>query len=287
MAYRAEDKLKTQISRSIKAHSTTLFASALLFLLLVLTLQVSAGTVPNDYFYLISGISAQCVPDDPGNVHIEVEWVLVDVYVPTGVVMVGVFSNDTSNTVVSSILSAQGAPGAGARSTLIENAASNSGPLPVSWNLLISLTLEGTLLGYSEVTATCLGDPSSPHIAIRNTFGPEATEEPGATEPVEPETTETIRPLPVGTPAFSGPPLPINRNLVLMTSDSDVYSEPNGLPTGASVHRCQTAFVVETSEDDEWYRLYVMGGWIPAINTRDVAEDYGQSGSEVIDPSCQ
>lgn len=96
--------------------------------------------------------------------------------------------------------------------------------------------------------------------------------------------------LPLVVPAppasFSGPALPANSNLVLITGDIGVQDAPDGQPTGRVMKTCQTAFVVETSSDGKWYRLFVMGGWIPVAATQDVAEAYGQAGFPVI-PGCE
>lgn len=87
-------------------------------------------------------------------------------------------------------------------------------------------------------------------------------------------------------PTFSGPALPAGSNLVLITGDIGVQQAPDGEPTGEVLRKCQTAFVYETSEDGRWYRVFIMGGWIPVNATRDVAENYGQKGGEGIDPFC-
>ncbi|HRE48131.1 MAG TPA: hypothetical protein PLD47_10430 [Aggregatilineales bacterium] len=85
---------------------------------------------------------------------------------------------------------------------------------------------------------------------------------------------------------FSGPGLPANRNLVLITSDTAVFSEPGGKSTGEVLKTCQTAFVLDTSDDGKYGRIYVMGGWIPLANTADVPEEYGQAGFPVA-PGCE
>jgi uncharacterized membrane protein len=87
--------------------------------------------------------------------------------------------------------------------------------------------------------------------------------------------------------AFSGPALPADHNLVAFIRDTPVYSIPDGAPTGNSIRTCQTVFVLETSADGEWGRIFVMGGWIPLSATVDVAEDYGQSGGQARLPGCE
>ncbi|CAG1013382.1 MAG: hypothetical protein IT322_20905 [Anaerolineae bacterium] len=89
-----------------------------------------------------------------------------------------------------------------------------------------------------------------------------------------------------GGATFSGPGLPADRNLVLITSDTAVYSEPGGKPTGETLKVCQTAFVLDTSDDGKYGRIYVMGGWIPLASTTDVPEAYGQPGYPVA-PGCE
>jgi len=87
--------------------------------------------------------------------------------------------------------------------------------------------------------------------------------------------------------AFSGPALPDTRNLVAVVRDTPVYNSPNGIPTADSVKACQTAFVLETSADGKWGRIYVMGGWIPLSATVDVAENYGQVGGQARLAGCE
>lgn len=86
---------------------------------------------------------------------------------------------------------------------------------------------------------------------------------------------------------FSGPALPgpDARNLVLFNEDTAVLSAPDGVFTGQILGACQTAYVTRTSDDGQWGQLFVMGGWVPMANTRDVPEDYGQPGSPVA-PDC-
>jgi hypothetical protein len=89
-------------------------------------------------------------------------------------------------------------------------------------------------------------------------------------------------------PVFSGPPLPgpDARNLVLLLSDTAVFSAPGGSPTGRVMTACQTGFVLELSDDGAYARIYSMGGWIPVSTYTDVAEDYGQPGGAPIYPLC-
>lgn len=86
---------------------------------------------------------------------------------------------------------------------------------------------------------------------------------------------------------FAGPglPGPGARNLVLFNEDTAVLSAPDGIFTGRIIRACQTAFVITTSEDAVYGQLFVLGGWVPMENTRDVPEDYGQPGSPIA-PDC-
>ncbi|MBX3080736.1 MAG: hypothetical protein KF716_03820 [Anaerolineae bacterium] len=88
---------------------------------------------------------------------------------------------------------------------------------------------------------------------------------------------------------FSGPPLPgpDARNLVLINKTVGVLSSPGGAQTGEVLKVCQTAFILETSPDGQYGRIYVMGGWIPLSATVDVAEDYGQPGGQPIRDDCK
>lgn len=88
--------------------------------------------------------------------------------------------------------------------------------------------------------------------------------------------------------AFSGPPLPPpgGRNLVLLIGTTPVLSEPAGTAIGQILKTCQTTFIIETSKDGRYGRLYVMGGWIDLHAVADVAEDYGQPGGQPIAPQC-
>jgi hypothetical protein len=87
--------------------------------------------------------------------------------------------------------------------------------------------------------------------------------------------------------AFSGPALPTTRNLVVFIEDTAIYSAPDRGVTIGSIKACQTAFVLETSTDGKFGRVFVMGGWIPLSATVDVAEDYGQIGGQTRLPGCE
>jgi hypothetical protein len=92
-----------------------------------------------------------------------------------------------------------------------------------------------------------------------------------------------------GVPAssgFAGPALPANHNLVGFVKDTPVYNMPGGLATNDTIRTCQTAFVLETSADGKWGRIFVMGGWIPLAATVDVSEDYGQASAPAHLPGC-
>jgi hypothetical protein len=92
-----------------------------------------------------------------------------------------------------------------------------------------------------------------------------------------------------GVPAangFGGPGLPASHNLVGFVKDTPVYNLPGGLATTDSMRTCQTAFVLETSADGKWGRIFVMGGWIPLSATVDVPEDYGQASHPAHLPGC-
>ncbi len=82
-------------------------------------------------------------------------------------------------------------------------------------------------------------------------------------------------------PGSPGPvlPGPEDRNLVLIIGDIGISDSPNGNPVNADavLRRCQTVFVIGENEDATWYKVFLMGGWIPAAATIDVPEDYGQA----------
>jgi hypothetical protein len=88
------------------------------------------------------------------------------------------------------------------------------------------------------------------------------------------------------TPTFCGPALPGAgaRDLVLMMTDTAVFSAPNGSPTGRVLRACQTAFVLDVQND--FAKIFFMGGWVPTNTYVDVAEDYGQPGGQAIYAPC-
>lgn len=83
------------------------------------------------------------------------------------------------------------------------------------------------------------------------------------------------------------PGLPAERNLVLFTADTPVLNTPDGYEVGETLRTCQTAFVINTSDDGEYGELFVMGGWIPLSATVDVPEDYGQPNGAARLPGCE
>ncbi|MCC7208690.1 MAG: hypothetical protein IT323_15390 [Anaerolineae bacterium] len=107
-----------------------------------------------------------------------------------------------------------------------------------------------------------------------------APTDPAPTDPAP--STPVVRVQPFAGPALPGPDA---RNLVLFNEDTAVLSGPDGTFTGQILRACQTAYVTRTSDDGQWGQLFVMGGWVPMANTRDVPEDYGQPGSPVA-PDC-
>jgi len=75
-------------------------------------------------------------------------------------------------------------------------------------------------------------------------------------------------------------------NLVLITSDTPVLTGPNGQAIANTlIRRCQTAYVIEKTENGQFVRLDRFG-WIAAGATADVPENYGQRNGTPIDPSC-
>lgn len=254
-------------NRSIFVTAAVLLAVSLLFA----AFPVFAGVPSSGYFYIITGANGvECV-DYEGQVYVYVGEVLRTAYVPEdneiAYEYVNLYGGDESGTFG---ISAQGAPGAGAAGVMVGDIESNEGDGPVTLSISALLYVGGVLQGSSWLDITCSAIGADPEINLGDDYT---------------ETTDDT-----SVPAtFRGPALPAPgaRDLVLITGDYGVYSAPNGTPTGAVMHRCQTAFVIETSADGEWYRLYQMGGWVPVITTRDVAEDYGQPGGEPIDPFCR
>jgi hypothetical protein len=157
-----------------------------------------------------------------------------------------------------------------------------------------SLYEGSTLLSTSTIHVGCnyTGTPGVYTVTtypVENVVHAEATD-PTASDTPDPSITPSATP--VGGSAtvelpFSGPglPGPGARNLVLFNEDTAVLSAPDGVFTGRIMRACQTAFVLLTSEDAAWGQLFVMGGWVPMENTRDVPEDYGQPGSPIA-PDC-
>ena len=92
--------------------------------------------------------------------------------------------------------------------------------------------------------------------------------------------------LPTYVPPFSGPGLPAGRNLVLFVGDAAILDGPGGNPTGLAMRTCKTAFVIQTSADGRFGRLFVQGGWVDLSATIDVPDNYGQPGGAPIYPSC-
>jgi hypothetical protein len=88
--------------------------------------------------------------------------------------------------------------------------------------------------------------------------------------------------------AFSGPGLPLERDLVLFLEDTPVLIEPRSTTsTGESILQCQTAFVIDYSDDELYGEVFVMGGWVPMAATVLVADNYGQPGGQPIWLGCE
>jgi hypothetical protein len=64
----------------------------------------------------------------------------------------------------------------------------------------------------------------------------------------------------------------------------NTHFAPNGNPTGRVIRACQTAFV--TATQNNFGRVFVMGGWIPQTAYVIVSPDYGQPGGQPIAPQC-
>jgi hypothetical protein len=69
-----------------------------------------------------------------------------------------------------------------------------------------------------------------------------------------------------------------------MMPDTAVFSAPNGSPTGRVLRACQTAFVLDVQND--FAKIFSMGGWVTTNTYVDVAEDYGQPGGQAIYAPC-
>lgn len=257
------------VARYLRNRSIFVTALLLAVSLLFAVAPAFAGVPSSGYFYIVTGADASC-EDWAGNVYVYVYSVPRLAYVPDDNVIYYEYTNTYGGDEAGDFLiPAQGAPGAGAVGSAVGGIESNDGPGPQTLSLLFTLEADGVIQGSTWIDITCAAPGPDPQINVGDDFGDTAAS---------------------GAPAtFRGPALPgpSGRNLVLITGDYGVYTAPNGTPTGAVLHQCQTAFVIETSEDGEWYRLFTMGGWIPVITTRDVAENYGQPGGEPIDPFCQ
>lgn len=133
---------------------------------------------------------------------------------------------------------------------------------PLNVSLRIETIVEGSVIYSSTLSGSCGGDGGG---------------------------TSSVSSLVItGSSLFSGPALPINRNLVVFVKDTPVYgTPPGGKATSNSMKTCQTAFVLETSADGKWGRIFVMGGWIPLSMTVDVAENYGQTGGQTRLAGCE
>jgi hypothetical protein len=87
---------------------------------------------------------------------------------------------------------------------------------------------------------------------------------------------------------FRGPglPGPGQRNLVIINQAVGVQTAPDGKQTGAVLQPCQTVFIVDTSADGKFGKIFVMGGWISLDATQDIPENYGQPGGTPVRPDC-
>jgi len=74
------------------------------------------------------------------------------------------------------------------------------------------------------------------------------------------------------------------QNLVLIPVATGIYDAPNGSII-ATMDECKTAFVLQ--EQDGFYEIAVMGGWIQVASTIDVGEDYGQPGGSPTYGGCE
>lgn len=253
-------------NRSIFVTAAFLLVVSLLFV----AFPVFAGVPSSGYFYIITGAEGVYCVDYEGSVYVYVGEVTRTAYVPAdneiAYQYINLYGGDESGAFS---IGAQGAPGAGVDGTMTGDIESIDAPGPITFSFSATLYVDGVPLGSSWLDITCDAPDATPQIELGDDYGGSTRGDSGTT--------------------FTGPALPAPgaRDLVLITGDYGVYTAPNGTPTGAVMHRCQTAFVIETSADGEWYRLYQMGGWIPVITTRDVAENYGQPGGEPIDPFCQ
>lgn len=73
------------------------------------------------------------------------------------------------------------------------------------------------------------------------------------------------------------------QDLILIVNDAVIYDAPNGNPI-TTIEACKTAFVL--TREAGFVEIVQMGGWIDAVNTVDVAEDYGQPGGAPTWAGC-
>ncbi len=90
---------------------------------------------------------------------------------------------------------------------------------------------------------------------------------------------------------YEGPALPPpgQRNLILMLTDHALLDSAGGNSINKVVKACQTVFVLQTSDDGKFGRIFSFGNsntWISLNNYRDVAENYGQPGGEAVYGPC-
>jgi hypothetical protein len=129
---------------------------------------------------------------------------------------------------------------------------------------------DGTLTSTSDYALYCGGDGAGSVVSVN--YNKDATGSAATNDNV-----------------FRGPALPGKdaRNLVLFLADTPVLNGEGGNPVVPSrvIRACQTAFIIGTSADGAFGRVFSMGGWVSLANTLDVPEDYGQPGSPVY-PLC-